>query len=1567
MSFYNFFNKRLEKIAIDGLTGKYDLRVDGKNENSLFGAGMSINLGKNKVTSSDKNNKRYISTTPVASVLLKKKFFSSFKNNNDIQWLDQTEKFFLRATKALFAYKVAQLRAYESLTKLEDFTSKYNEINLNLFVDAYNQAQILNIESNNDLNLLSTFSQAIGNSFKSISYDDYVDDILQILQRNAFSKDIRLSTWIVDPTSIDNYGTGPGTGVIELTNISSFTTSTSIQTSPNPASFSFPDPYRISNIYDDDIEVAIGEALTGNFRIFQNVINSEVGIEAVDAKSILLSGFELLGVGKIDNTLDISLVRKRMRKFFLGKTIVNPGDTVHFFIRSNTHLHQIDDFLDETYYQIDEVILEAERNLFTNKSIDLETYKRLRKYSDESLSMRHVYAGLIESTSHSFSGGSWTVKANVSDNMRWLQWSRYMAQPGLTDPQGLLEDPLTPFVQKTDDSGRVLVTGGIELLPENKELLRRGLLLYDSGILNGQVAKESNLLQGQFSNSGSLKNTKILQHPNGFVYRWKDGIITATAAINTVDPLNEELITQQQQRQYYSLQVTENVLVNLDIANILSILIVGQPYNVESFIEQAYAAHNINKGSSVTSLDPQSPLLGTLDTIRKQNIYFGNFKPYRMITLSNQTINETFSNNLIRDEVNKKLEKLRSRKIEIERRLFDLRSISGDSSPQTNNVSLVEATLIEEMNLIDESINEQIKLAQRKGSVGDALTENFNLFGRTRVLPLTGNVNADANVTRAMMLVGAQRRIEDVRLNRDENLFIVSDQYDENTDIRPLILELRNSKYKVFESLYTSIYERCEAAAKIPNFEFFANSQGHLEFRPPQWNKTPITVLRELFRLKKEEGIDIIPKFLEDMFDTRASSLKIRIHSLNIKIAILALLLNKYPDRTLLPGMFRKGKDSLRFFGIKLAEDGLELRNSIQSSLTTVNNFIKLNTEPRLGLNISLSEDGNVLNGDTSTVLGRFDLIFQEKQNILEGVLNSNISGGSDDARKEGIASPESINTIRESFLSLYGLDPGAGIVKRSGAFAKDDFIDSNIENSRDQRVIVKVQNYLKKIQDTLSERDQLVIALNRVRDKQKDLKNVESILSGEIDLINGRPVSNDDKIELLDNAYNVVKTITDIFTGSALEGSLFDHLIEDDTRNLLGPGSGRRFIIDDVQIKSADFSENPPEFVHVNVFGNNPFVGNALQTAFDRKYFWAGATDFDLWRQYGFKSRNQIDLPYANDAETQCRPFAHMELQLQRAKINKGNLNIVGNEYYEPGDNIFIPSKGLMYYVEGVNHTFDYNGSFSTSLSLINGHAPGEYLPSPIDIIGQQLLRNDPTATILTYRNIRGDDAYRVLQPDSSIIFPPGRLINPDEISILLDFKDNMTRFTNIMINLNSILVGNRLILLRGFFRNNEEKERIENNLDIIESLLINPQMIAQKENVIQNIDGFSNLGDDIIDSIGNLTRRFGTNIGNTKTVKRLELPNRLPLTQIDKGKIVKQLVSIGPESQSEIRCINHLIGRKLGEGDASILPRGGPKQKTFLDIRDDLNKISSIIEIGILDVSKALDISSKIESSEE
>ena len=103
--------------------------LTGKKAIHLVESGVSVFINQNRGKSSEPKERSIISQAPTASILLKKKAFSTFAASNDVKWMERNEKMLLRATKALFAFKVSQLRAYEALTKLTDFRKTYNEIN----------------------------------------------------------------------------------------------------------------------------------------------------------------------------------------------------------------------------------------------------------------------------------------------------------------------------------------------------------------------------------------------------------------------------------------------------------------------------------------------------------------------------------------------------------------------------------------------------------------------------------------------------------------------------------------------------------------------------------------------------------------------------------------------------------------------------------------------------------------------------------------------------------------------------------------------------------------------------------------------------------------------------------------------------------------------------------------------------------------------------------------------------------------------------------------------------------------------------------------------------------------------------------------------------------------------------------------------------------------------------------------------------------------------------------------------------------------------------------------------
>jgi hypothetical protein len=183
-------NKALDKI----IRGEADLH--------FVESGVSLFINQNNATETRKKTRAIVVANPTASILIKKKAFSTFKATNDLRWMDSTEKMLLRTTKALFAFKVAQLRSYESLTKLDKFYEETGEFNFSLLSDLILSTKYLQLPGSSNtsqiLSLLGSFGVAAGMAAS-------VDDVIKTLRRNAFSTANTKTTWIVDPDDVTPY------------------------------------------------------------------------------------------------------------------------------------------------------------------------------------------------------------------------------------------------------------------------------------------------------------------------------------------------------------------------------------------------------------------------------------------------------------------------------------------------------------------------------------------------------------------------------------------------------------------------------------------------------------------------------------------------------------------------------------------------------------------------------------------------------------------------------------------------------------------------------------------------------------------------------------------------------------------------------------------------------------------------------------------------------------------------------------------------------------------------------------------------------------------------------------------------------------------------------------------------------------------------------------------------------------------------------------------------------------------------------------------------------------------
>jgi hypothetical protein len=1636
-------NKKLNNSYMSKINAAFDKILYGESDLHIVESGVAVFIDQNRATGVKPKTRAIVSMNPTASVLVKKKAFSTFKATNDLRWMDKTEKMLLRATKALFAFKVAQLRAYESLTKLDKFYDDTGDINFALLADLISSTRYLQLPSQNNkssdaLALLASFGAAAGIAAS-------VEDVIKIVRRNAFSTANTKTTWIVDPDDVTNYGTGPGTGVIELCTFTSISTSVGITSESKSASINLVDPHRIMNIIEDDIEMAIEEALYGTLGLMNDLAYAGMGGEYIDPTLIVSSALEVFGLGNLDSTIDVDYIRDRLRVFYLGKWIISVGDGIHIYISSNKSVtgnndienDSFDSSLDPSYFQIDETMLEAERKLYTNQNIDSSTYKNIRKFSNNSFTMQHVFGGYVKSISESYAPDKSSLTISCQDNMGWLASVRFMEEPTFLDPRASLEDPITPFnIKATSDSS--VSSQSLELLDENKILLRSGLLSHDSGLLTGYNANESNIFQGQYSGSGSLYGAQIVQHPSGLVYRWRTGVLgitsslSATGASTSGTPSALSPVT----RQDYGLSVTNSVVIGLDVANVISVMITGQPYNIETFTQLAFDAMNvIRKGSS---LNPSDALSATLDSLRKQNPFYGNFKPFRMITMSEQTINKLSNDNFALEDTKSKLSILRKRKNDINRKIRILKGSVGNES--------IILLLSQEIASIDYSINSQIEAINRNNGspLGNGIDQsdlfdiNFNIFGQNKILGSSSNLESDYDINRAMMKVATMRRIEDVKLNRDQNLLIVSDQYDLNPDIKAYILKLRSSNFKLFQGNYLNVYDRCVESASVTMMEFFCNSQGHLEIRPPQYNKTPLSVLNALSKYQAVTNRKIVPEFLFKMFGDRVSSTKLEIHATNLKIAIIALMMGRYPDRFLIPGVHLSGKASLKFFGISYSSE--EMTGTVKFDKTFIN--LSDTHSNYLSLDIGTTEDGDILFGDVETQIGDFDEIIREYgagkksgisiyDNTLNSLLNPNKnisanSGGSlqnQDGKTKSVSefgTPEqvvaSLNGIINAFRMASGINPASGLPTSgpNGTFVvKDLLIGTSDPSVRNSGILEsRLEKLFDELEQAVSKRGSLVTLLQKNEEKKAELDRIEA------DISNGFSENNTDFwedpdikkrvdnfwgyepsaykgiVEGLYEAGRYTKRAIDatrtFLTGSATQGSLFDHLIDDDTRNLLGPGSGKRFIIYDEHIKGYSVSETEPQMTRIDIFGSTPLVGDQTKqvTGGENLIQWAGAVDYDLWRQYGHKSKSLLDLPFISDPETQGKPLALQQLALQRAVIFSGSIQVSGNEYYQPGDTVYIPSKGLLFYVASVSHSFTFGSSFDTNLTLMYGHAPGTYLPTPMDIIGQSYSKDYlKQGGYIVKRKGTGDDKYNPLQPDCALRFPKSPKITDSNLEYLLSHKNNMVKFYNMITDLaNGVLTSNRVLLIRGFIKDDSEESDVMEKLNIVSGLFQNPVMLSQKLDTA--------VGDDLLAEFLEPTQtllNINAGSGMNKELKTIFLPNGASVPKVPKQQILLQVSKLNRDSKEFVtsntsyKCFSAINLKNLGSlsklgkdaGDNisdfdrlstslySDLPKGGPSQSTWLEMEDLLQNIfasnslikdyEKVIEIGILTLDSA------------
>jgi hypothetical protein len=1149
---------------------------------------------------------------------------------------------------------------------------------------------------------------------------------------------------------------------------------------------SSPNSVTIADEYLKDGEVAGFDGLESGDELsaFKSVIvaiYSKIQLESNSRNAIIV------------NNKNTNYARRKLRFNFAGKQIIQPMDVVHIYLSSKSRFDNkllsglnnmftgngILQNLNKTFTDLkssfnlafhpSDINIQLEKSIYVGSDFPNYLWAIMRNQFVNEREGTHVIAGVIESARDSWHDGKFSVSVSGRDNTYYFDQGQINFKPGADNFNGAIYDPLTPFKTNFDTITNNSSDQLPKLLTENEYLLspsgadtKGTIVKLKAGPYAGNAATSNNIVHDQSIDPITGNLTRTYYAPDGLVYKWKEGIGVFTQFGSSLSMNDKNKVG--------NTNTYIEPLAGQDIMNTLSLLITGQPYNFATYWKAAVELHGFSNDPQTLQNPAHSFITSLRQDLTKSNMLWGNFIPFKTLSINEQAYVQALNNTYQITTANKKIEenlKLLS-DLNSQAETFGVLNILDPSVNIADTMADIKAQkdvlLKDVQNQIEDVINKS-KNVNYVSYIGNDTSFDFNQFVDSSA---ASKQSADPEFRRNLrrQINQLTRRMSyDVRANSDKNLFIVDDFYDKDYDILAFDKAIAGGT-ALYNQEFTSTKQRIQQVAHLLNLEVFADTQGHIRVRPPQYNRMPSSVFYRMMYLKQTLGIQVFPEFLSDLFNGQLKTLRERVEILEDGIRLDCAVLGFNDDKSAIGFISGSGASS--------------------------------NTSDSAFLFLSDANTGSV--SDVASLLKSANPDTQDSKRDQ-----------SFNALKQQVSSTKAVYTNGDRYNSLVKFlkdtSTVGGSLGATKSFESNSYVDdliSRIQTKSGQRIPrtyfeynngksapgAELPNYTKidyfKVTSDLAD---------KIKERQKVLKLLYSSLKN----------ANEFKSLDEDNGKVANRLMAPGLFGNKNIPEVFEHMIEDEGYDDYGLGSGSRYIIKRSQIRDISIWENPPDYSMVEVHGyindfasqsdNNvqgldvPNFGNGMTSAV--------AIDYDMWRNYGLKHPAPITVPFLKDPVSQCAPFATMLLSMARKNIFRGTVTISGNEYMQPGEVVFIEDRGMLFYVTKVTHTFSYaatGGSFTTQLDLSYGHTPGEYIPTTLDIFGKLIYKNKDIASFTVQRQsgVTDDISMGVLvrpeNPNKSGSAVGGQdSVPPTPLS-----EENSTVINNILFTVANVINGN-------------------------------------------------------------------------------------------------------------------------------------------------------------------------------